>query len=52
VTYFDTDASQYQKVVFEKVRKEIVDQIMQTLYVCFDNQLRMMGLSIFNGAEE
>ena len=33
-------AKQYDKLVFKKIQKELVEQIMTMLFSCFDSQLK------------
>ena len=42
IKHYDENANQYQTKVFQKVRKEVVGGIMQSLFQCFDAQLKMI----------
>lgn len=40
--YYDDVARQYDKTVFKKVKQELADQLLQSLFLCFDAQLKML----------
>lgn len=42
VTYYDNEAHQYQKIVFQKIRDQIEEQIYKDLIICFDSQLKIL----------
>ena len=51
VSHFDESASQYQKTVYEKVRKELAQGLFQHLFYCFDSQLKMLRQKFFEDFE-
>lgn len=38
--YYADVAKQYDKNVFKKIQKELIDQILVSLFPCFDSQLK------------
>ena len=47
IDYYDAEAYQYQKAVFEKIREQIKDQIFKDLIICFDSQLKILESRYF-----
>lgn len=41
-THFDNYAVSYDRTVYEKIKGELEEAIMQKLYICFDTQLKML----------
>lgn len=49
LAHYDEYAHQYDKGIYEKVKKEIVELLLKThLYPCFDNQIKLIRQSIFD----
>lgn len=41
--YYAEVAKQYDREVFKKIQKELFDHVLQSLYLCFDSQLKMLS---------
>ena len=49
--YFNV-AKQYEQTVFKKIQKELISEILQNLFSCFDNKLKMLRRNTFQKIEE
>lgn len=50
VSFYDESAEHYDRVVYEKVRKELIQTglIQQNLFPCFEGQLKLLRQQIFD----
>ena len=48
VKHFETNANQYKGPVYDKVIKEVLEQIFSQMFMCFNAQLKMIGHKIFD----
>jgi len=46
VAHYEEYAHQYDKSVYEKVKKELVSLLLSQLFLCFDQQLKMIRQQI------
>lgn len=50
--YYADVAKQYDKVVFKKIQKELVDQVLTALFPCFDCQLKSLRQQAYLKVEQ
>jgi hypothetical protein len=52
VAHYEEYAHQYEKSVYEKVKKELISLLLNQLYLCFDQQLKMIRQSVIENFDK